>query len=330
MKPALPWIRRAASTRQRPIENQPKPVRAFVFGGGGGKGACQVGMLRALVEAAILPDMVIGVSIGAINGAIFASEPTIETVARLESVWREIEESPVLPSQRVSSAWRYVRRSGAAFSAKPMQEYIRSLLPIEDLSETAVPIHVLLTNAHTGEERWFSSGPAVEILYGSSALPGVYPPIAIGGDLFIDGGVVDDAPVRRASELQATEIYLLLCGTLYADLTEYQRPVETLIRSFYLTKLSQIRTALASVPTSIAVKVIECPAAGRLDTMDFSHAAALMESGYESAQLLLAGEQKTLPSLPIAAPQPANPLASDTSLRVRRRRPLSSKFARNA
>ena len=302
MKPAPPWMRRAASMYERLRGYPAKPVRAFVLGGGGGKGACQIGMLRALAEAGIRPDLVVGVSIGALNGTVFATDPTLEAVETLESVWREIGESAVIPNQRVSSAWRYVRRSGAAFPAKPVLEFIRSKLAIDDLSETAIPMHVLLTDAHTGAERWFSSGPAVEILYGSSALPGVYPPVSIGGDLFVDGGVVDDAPARRAHELGATEIYLLLCGTLYADLTEYRRPVETLIRSFYLTKLSQIRTALASIPDTVAVKVIECPAASRIDTMDFSHAAELIDDGYESARLLVAAEERGSRQLSAWAP----------------------------
>ena len=76
---------------------QDGPVTAFVLSGGGNRGVAQVGMLRALLERGIVPDVVIGTSAGALNGAAIATSPTLEKVDRLESVWVGLKGDQIYP-----------------------------------------------------------------------------------------------------------------------------------------------------------------------------------------------------------------------------------------
>ncbi|WP_276982395.1 patatin-like phospholipase family protein, partial [Ferrimicrobium acidiphilum] len=184
---------------------------AFVFGGGGSRGACQVGMLRELLQLGMVPDLLLGVSVGALNAAVFGEQPNLDGVRKLSELWLGAPLQSLFPRRRTL---RYLSDRESVHPSFPLRKLITDNLSMQDLADTKIPLHVLLADTHSGEESWFDEGPIVDILYGSAAIPGVLPPLRLRGRRFIDGGMINPNPVRHAVELGASRIVLLLCGSL--------------------------------------------------------------------------------------------------------------------
>jgi NTE family protein len=164
-----------------------------------------------------------------------------------------------------------------------LRKLISDNLSLSDLSETRIPLHVLLADAHFGGESWFDKGPIVDILYGSAAIPGVLPPLRLGGRRYIDGGMVNPNPVQHAVKLGANRIVLLLCGSLTPSFHSKGRPLATLLMGYELTQLSLTKVELANLPESASVVVLECGAADSIDALDFRHSNLLITAGQRSA-----------------------------------------------
>ena len=299
------WMRRSPKTRTsapQPSNQSDSPHQrregdriAFVMAGGGGRGAAQVGMLGAACEAGLIPDVVVGVSVGALNGAAFAAQPDLASIRQLDALWRTMRKESIFPGSRFSTRFRYAQKTESVFPSSPLKSLISGNMSIEDISLTQIPVHVLATDYHTGEELWFNSGAPRDVLYATAALPGVLPPYQYEGRHLIDGGVVNDVPISKAIELGANKIYIFLCGTASATLPDPKRPIEAMLRSYHLTKLARLRSDLASAPVGITLHVIESPVAANMDALDFDHTAALIEDGYHSAAKLLGIEPQSMP-----------------------------------
>jgi len=278
------------------MRDEQHELTAFVFAGGGGRGACHVGMLRALFEAGVRPDLVVGASVGALNGVIVAADPTSRSVERLESIWQSLRAARLFPATKLVTLLRYATRRASVFHAEPLMTFIAAHVPVVDLADTTVPMELVLADPRTGEARWERQGPAVALLYGSAAIPGVLPPLVHDGREWVDGGVLHDTPVARAADLGATRIVVLLTGTLADPLPVHERPLEALVRSITLTKRAQLATELAWARERAEVIVLECPAANALDALDFSQTSTLIESGYRTAVRTLAASLEGTPA----------------------------------
>ena len=184
---------------------------AFVLGGGGLLGAHEVGMLRALAEAGIRPDLVVGTSIGAMNGVIVAADPA-EGPARLSTMWQGEELRLAFSEKLWGRAVRLVRSGTHLHSMEPMGRLLASVLPGPLFSDLALPFHCVAASIEGASARWFSSGPVVPAVMASCAVPGLLPPIEIDGQHYFDGGLVDSIPVGRAVALGATVVYVLQVG----------------------------------------------------------------------------------------------------------------------
>ena len=165
------------------------PKVAYVLGGGGDLGANEVGMLRALLERGILPDLIVGTSIGAMNGAAIAAEPTLEMLDRLEDVWRRLGKERVFDSPfRIAST--LIRERTHLNSNLPLRRMIHRLLPVTTFEELAVPFQCVAACIERAAEHWFTEGCLADAIVASSAVPGLLPVVEIGGEHFMDGGIV--------------------------------------------------------------------------------------------------------------------------------------------
>ncbi|WP_298208740.1 patatin-like phospholipase family protein [Ferrimicrobium sp.] len=252
---------------------------AFVFGGGGARGACQVGMLHGLLSLGLTPDLVLGVSVGALNGAVLAEEPNPSGLARLTTLWSGAPLQSLFPRRRTL---RFLSNRESVHPGDPLRELIRNNLSMRDVADGNLPLHLLLTDADSGDEAWFHHGPVVELLYGSAAIPGVLPPLRLDGHRYIDGGMVNPNPVKHAVELGATRIILLLCGSLTPTFHSKGRPLSTLLMGYSLTQLALTKRELADLPTWVRIVVIECDAAESIDALDFGQSSALLAAGERS------------------------------------------------
>ncbi|MDA8196906.1 MAG: patatin-like phospholipase family protein [Actinomycetota bacterium] len=255
----------------------------FVLSGGANRGACQVGMLRALYDFNVLPDLILGASVGALNGVAFASNPTQEGINHLEEIWRDMKRETILPPPRFGSTWRYAKKSPSVYQNGNLRQLIEESISIKDLKDCTIPVEVVTTKICTGEIVRFSSGNAVDILLASTALPGTYPSITIGDDELVDGGVSDDIPLLRAYELGATHVYILYCSSLNERKRNHERPIEAILDSFTLAKKAKLRSDISLISNKMEVTLIESPVAADTNWLDFSRSEALILDGYRSA-----------------------------------------------
>lgn len=193
-------------------------LTAFVLAGGGSLGAVEVGMLQALVEAGITPDLVVGSSVGAINGVHFAAAPNVQGVARLAKVWQRIGRGDVFPVSLTRSIRALLGNSNSLVSPIGLRRLLEEHLPCDLLERSAVPVHVVATDFVSGMEVVLSRGSAVEAILASTAIPAVFPPVELGGQHLVDGGVANNTPVTAAARLGARRIIVLPTGfSCHAD-----------------------------------------------------------------------------------------------------------------
>jgi NTE family protein len=228
---------------------------AFVLGGGGHLGAHEVGMLRALLEAGIAPDVVVGTSVGAINGAVVAAAPTPERVGRLGEVWSQIEGSDAFGGSFVGRLATLARTRTHLHGNERLRELLTDALParIEDLE---VPFQCVAASIERASEHWFTEGPLVEAVLASAAVPGILPPVAIDGEHFVDGGIVNSIPVGRAVELGADTIYVLHVGRLDRPLEPPRWPWEVGLVAFEIARRHRFLGDLAALPDHVDVRVM--------------------------------------------------------------------------
>jgi NTE family protein len=229
---------------------------AFVLGGGGVLGAHEVGMLRALAERGITPDVVLGTSVGAINGAFFAAAPTLAGVERLTELWRDMnwaERSAGAVLRQVTT----LARSGTHLqSLGELRERLVSLLPVQRVEELQVPFQCVAASIERAAEHWFERGPLADVVLASCAVPGILPPVQIDGEHFIDGGIVNSIPVSRAVALGARKIYVLQVGRLEQSLKPPRWPWEVGLVAFEVARRHRFAHDLHSLPDDIELHVL--------------------------------------------------------------------------
>lgn len=261
-----------------------KPRTAFVFGGGGNLGAIQVGQVRALLERGIVPDAVIGCSVGALNGAAIAGDPTVDGAERLAQLWRGLTRQDIFPSTRVGHGpWLYVRNGTSAFTDHGLRNLIQQWLRFSRFEDAATRFAVVATSLRYGVERWFESGGVARPLLASTALPGALPPVEIEGELYIDGGVVNNVPISKAFEMRARRVYVLDVGNLDKERPTPKRPYEVLMQAVSIARAHRFRIERETVPDGVHMTRMPAIDAGKLRYDDFSRSVELMERAYHAS-----------------------------------------------
>jgi NTE family protein len=228
---------------------------AFVLGGGGLLGAHEVGMLRALAEAGIRPDLILGTSVGAINGALLAADPS-GAVARLARMWQGDELRLAFSEKIWGRAVRLVRSGTHLHSLEPLRRLLSDTLPGEDFSDLKLPFQCVAAAIETASARWFSSGPVVPAVMASCAVPGLLPPVEVGGVHYFDGGLVDSIPVGRAVALGASTVYVLQVGRIESPLEVPTRPWEVGLVAFEIARRHRFHEEMSSLPGNVRVHVL--------------------------------------------------------------------------
>jgi NTE family protein len=229
---------------------------AFVLGGGGHAGAAEVGMLHALLERGIRPDLIVGTSVGAFHGAMVAADPTVESAEKLEGAWKELAGLGVLGRSWFTDAAGLVRSRTHVRSNEPMRRLAGRLLGASTFEELAVPFQCVAASIERFAEHWFSSGPLVDAILASAAVPGILPPVEIGGEHFIDGGIVNSIPVDRAVALGASEIYVLHAGRIEQPLARPRNMRDVGFVAFEIARRHRFVRDLAAVPEGVTVHVL--------------------------------------------------------------------------
>ena len=188
------------------------PKTAFVFAGGGSLGAVEVGMLEALMDYEVHPDLVVGSSVGAINGAFFAGQPDAEGVRRLAEVWRGLRRRDAYPVRPIGAMLSLFSVRNHLADPGPLRRLIERHMGYQDLDESVIPCHLVATDVLTGAEVVLSSGPVVDAVLASVAIPGLFPPVKLDGRYLADGGLANNTPISAAVSLGATRVIVLPTG----------------------------------------------------------------------------------------------------------------------
>jgi NTE family protein len=255
---------------------------AFVFAGGGSLGAIQVGMLRTLLDAGVRADFVVGASVGAINAGYFAGAPDAAGVAKLARIWSGLRRSDIFPLT-LASAFGLLRHPGNLVDPGGLRRLIETNLPYPRLEDAQIPLNIMATNQQ-GQAVRLSSGPAVEAILASTAIPGVFPPVQIDGEALMDGAIAANTPMLLAAELGASRIIILPTGYACALKEPPARAAGKALHAITLMITWQLMHELQRMPADVEVHIVPtlCPLA--VSPFDFSAATELIERGARSAK----------------------------------------------
>jgi len=279
-----------------PLRKAPKRKIAFVLGGGGRLGAAEVGMLRALFERGVVPDLIVGTSIGAMNGVAVAAAPELRTIERLEEMWTMLDKNEVFSGSMLAGAANLVKTRTSLQSNQALRRLIEQMLPASTFEELVITFQCVAASIERAAEHWFYEGPLVDAILASSAVPGILPAVKIDGEHFIDGGIVNSIPIDRAVELGATEVFVLHVGRIERPLSPPKNPWQVGMVSFEVARRHRFARDLASLPDGVTAHVlpsghIEAPrydSLGNLRYKNFKSVGRHIKLAYEASSDYLA------------------------------------------
>jgi NTE family protein len=291
-----------------------RPRTAFVLSGGGNQGVGQVGMLRALIERGIVPDVVIGTSAGALNGAAVAYAPNLTGVAQLAAVWEQLQTDHVFPGGRIHRAWNVVRRGTHLFGNEGLAALIHHSTPARSFSDLEVPLRVITTDLDTGEEVVIARGPLKPALLASTALPGVFPIVHHCGRRLVDGGVVNNVPLWHALSGPVDRIFVLNVSSGAGEHV-VRSPLDVVMTSFMHARNQRYELERRQAIEHVDIIDLPRPPDTR-ELFDFSGARELIDAGYELSVAKLDEYERGL----AAAREEAAARAAEDEARVREQR----------
>ncbi len=275
----------------RPLANWPRPL-AFVLSGGASYGAVQVGMLRALTDAGIHPDLVIGSSVGALNGVRFASDPATAHQS-LVAIWESMWQRGVIGGRsRMGRLWAAARNglqrnSVALFEPTKLNDLVAEHLSARLLEELTIPTAVVATDALVGQPKIFRHGSIGPILQATAAVPGLFPPVKIDGCYYIDGGVSANLPIQQAVEVGARSLVVLNALPAAMAGTVPNSIVGSMLHASAIMLRNQRADADEQLMGKQPILHLPRPTPPSLDPFDFTTSAGLIEAGYESTRSFL-------------------------------------------
>ena len=223
--------------------NQPKT--AFVLSGGGLLGSTQVGMLQALVEANIKPYLILGASIGAINGAGFAQDPTTAGVAKLTQLWLDVVDQNPFSGSIIERVSTLAKTRVSLFDTDRLEQLLSNQLSAINIEDLTIAFQCVAVQIEDAREVWFETGPLVPAILASSAAPGIYPPVRLDDFHYMDGGVVNPIPVDRARKLGATRIFVLQVGKMEQQLPVPNNPISSALTALEIARRARFNAAVA-------------------------------------------------------------------------------------
>jgi NTE family protein len=253
-------------------------ANAFVLSGGGSLGAVQVGMLQALADRGVEPDLLIGTSVGALNAAYVAGHGTDPTALdRLQAIWSGLRRRDVFPLQPGRLGAAALGRTSSLCPNSSLRRLITEHLRFDRLEDATIPVHIIATDVASGQEVLLSSGDAVDAVLASAAIPAVFPSVRIAGRDLIDGGVADNAAVSQAVALGADVVYVLPTGYACALDAAPATPLASALHALTLLIEQRLILEVVHLAEHADIRVLPplCPLS--VSSADFRHGRLLVE-----------------------------------------------------
>ncbi len=261
---------------------------ALVLSGGALLGAVQVGVLKVLFEAGFQPSLVVGTSVGALNGAFVAFNPDSAGIAKLEAIWRNLSASRVFERNVFRMAFTLLNRGNCIFGNDTLKRLVCEALPVDDFAATRTPLYITATNLTKGEKVVIQDGFVSDAVLASAAIPGLFCPVENGRDLLVDGALTADLDLETAVNLGAKEI-------LAIDLTQpptafrSSNILEVLNRSLELMLREQVVRDIEHFSAKTRITVIRPRLEHGHTLASFGHISHLIEEGERLGRELLDG-----------------------------------------
>jgi NTE family protein len=264
------------------------PPVAFVLSGGGSLGAIQVGMLRALYERDIEPDLIVATSAGAINGAFIAARPQrVETADELAVIWRHVRRGQVFPLNPLSGLLGFLGTRAHMVPDCGLRRLVSRHVEQQRLEQLPIPLHVVAVDVVTAEELLLSTGPVVDAVMASAAIPSVLPPVRWGNRELMDGGVANNTPISHAIELGASAIYVLPTGHACALERPPGSALGMALHALNLLTHSRLVSDIELHQSHAKLIVLPPPCPHSIAPIDFGHAPELIERSAQDARAFL-------------------------------------------
>lgn len=267
------------STPGQPLTDWPRPL-AFVLSGGGAFGPTQVGMLRALEERQVRPDLIVGTSVGALNGALVAADID-GAVDSLLSLWQSIDRAAVFGRRRFVPL--NLLRSRTLSSFAPLSQLIQENLVPGTFEDLAIPFAAIATDALTGEPELLTSGPLPRALMASAALPGIFPPVEIDSRPYVDGGVAANVPIRQAIAFGARSIVSLDATPVLVANRLPKSFLGSVLHSSSLMLRNQRSHAVDELAQRYPVAILPSATPPDMGSFNFDRTPELLEASYQLA-----------------------------------------------
>jgi NTE family protein len=260
---------------------------AFIFAGGGSFGAIQVGMLHALAAYGITADMVFGSSVGALNCAYYAGNPTAQGIEQLEAIWRGLRRRDVF-----QITWRtlagFMRRRDFLATSEGLRQLVDRHLPYRNLEDAKIPVHIVATDILSAETVVLTKGSAADAILASAALPPAFPPVKVESLYLADGAITSNTPVRIAVGRGAQRLIVLPTGYACALQAPPAGAVATALHALTLLIARQLINEVEQLGPEIEYFIAPplCPLKG--SPYDFSQTGELIARAKESTAAWLA------------------------------------------
>jgi NTE family protein len=271
-------------------------LNAFILSGGGTLGSIQVGMLQALFEADIRPGVLVGTSIGAVNAAFLAADPSLERVEALRELWHGVRPRDVFSLNPLRMGHALLRR-GSLFPPERWRAFVTENLPYNRIEDAAVPLRIIATDFKDGSPVVLDSGSVVDAVMASTCLPGIFPPQRIGDHLYLDGVLSDPVPLKPAVDAGADTLYVLAVSTASPE-PDAQSPGAILRHSLTILLIPRVRLDALRLPDGCSdLKIVQIPSVGaQVALWDMSCQDDLMERSYHEAARFLANRARSADS----------------------------------
>jgi NTE family protein len=283
-------LRRLGATAAGIATGSARPHTAFVLSGGASLAALQAGMLQALYERGIQPDLLVGTSAGALNAAFIASRPqTVETARQLAQIWRSLQREDIFPVSLHALVGGVCGRRDHLVPDRGLRRLVHRYIGFDDLADATVPLHVVAFDLTEGREVLLSEGPALDSVAASASIPGVFPPVQIGDRQLIDGGVVNNTPISHAIRLGAERIFVLPTQDPWATPPRVAKgALDAAIHGFAVLVGSRLEADIALYSRDAELIVLPAPNRAGVQPTSFEHSTRLMSDALVAARALLA------------------------------------------
>lgn len=249
---------------QAALANQNHPTIALVLGGGSARGFSHIGLIKALEENGVPIDMIVGTSMGSIVAGLYAAGYSVENMATIAT---HLDTSKLLDIP--------MPISGGVVDSTGIQHFLDVLLEGKTYEELPMPFSSVVVNLGTGKELALSEGKVSKGIQASMSIPGIFPPVQIGDQYYVDGGLKNQVPANVAADLGADVIIAVSLEKDYHD-PDYRRIMNNLRMSLtaMLEGYTELNTAMADV--------LIVPEVGLDSSMDYQKAAYFIQQGYEA------------------------------------------------